>query len=155
MLSLYFHASFLGYLSYIINMGHTKSKDCGDKKGTDTFSAQVEVNDIDILRRLAENEDPIAVAAYIDRSLNRWKKEEVKFALAGRSATGKSTFINTIRNIKPEDDGFPMAGSGDTTIKPKLYIHSKNDQIAFYDLPGYSSPMFKKEDYISEMKMSV
>jgi hypothetical protein len=47
-----------------------------------------------------------------------------------------------------------MAGSGETTIKPKLYIHPKNDQIAFYDLPGYSSTMFKKEDYISEMKIS-
>ena len=56
-------------------MGHTKSKDCADKKGTDTFSAQVAVNDIDILRRLAENEDPIAVSAYINKSLNRWKKE--------------------------------------------------------------------------------
>ena len=47
-----------------------------------------------------------------------------------------------------------MAGPGDTTIKPKLYIHPKNNQKAFYDLPGYSSTMFKKEDYISEMKMS-
>jgi hypothetical protein len=27
------------------------------------------------LRRLAENEDPIAVSAYINKSLNRWKKE--------------------------------------------------------------------------------
>jgi hypothetical protein len=75
MLPIYFHFSFLGYLSYMINMGHTKSKDCADKKGTDTFSAQVAVNDIDISRRLAENEDPIAVSAYINKSLNRWKKE--------------------------------------------------------------------------------
>jgi hypothetical protein len=33
-------------------------------------------------------------------------------------------------------------------------IHPKNDQIAFYDLPGYSSTTVKKEDYISEMKIS-
>jgi ABC-type polar amino acid transport system ATPase subunit len=39
--------------------------------------------------------------------------------MTGRSATGKSTFINTIRNLKPGDDGFAMAGSGDTTITPK------------------------------------
>ena len=100
-------------------MGHTKSKDCADKKGTDTFSAQVAVNDIDILRRLAEHEEPIAVSAYIDKSLNRCKKEQVTFAITGRSATGKSTFINTIRNIKPGDDGFAMVGSGDTIINVK------------------------------------
>jgi len=39
-------------------------------------------------------------------------------------------------------------------ITPTLYIHPKNDQIAFYDLPGYSSTKFKKEDYISAMKIS-
>ena len=135
-------------------MGQTTSKEFADKKGTDNLSAQDAVNSIDILRRFAENEGPIAVSVYIDNSLNRWKKEQVTFAITGRSATEKSTFINTIRNLKPEDDGFAMAGSGDTTITPTLYIHPKTDQITFYDLPGYSSTTFKKEDYISEMKIS-
>ena len=135
-------------------MGQTKSKDCADNKGTDTLSAQDPVNDIDILRRLAQKEGPIAVSQCIDKSLNRWKKEQVKFAITGRSATGKSTFINTIRNLKPGDDDFAMAGSGNTTITPTLYMHPKNDKITFYDLPGYSSIIFKKEDYINEMKIS-
>ena len=94
------------------------------------------------------------MSAYIDERLNRWKKEQVQFAITVRSATGTSTFINTIRNIKPGDDGLAKTGSGDTTIKPKLYIHPKNDKITFYDLLGYSSTIFKKEDYISEMKIS-
>jgi len=52
------------------------------------------------------------------------------------------------------DCGFAKAGPGNTTKTPTLYIHPKNDQIAFYDLPGYSSTKFKKEDYISAMKIS-
>ena len=124
------------------------------KRAQIILTAQDAVNDIDILRRLAENEGPIAVSAYIDKSLYRCKKQNVKFAITGRSATGKSTFINTIRNLKPGDDGFAMVGFGDTTIKPKSYIHPKNNQIAFYDLPGYSSITFKKEDYISAKKIS-
>jgi signal recognition particle receptor subunit beta len=119
------------------------------------LSAQDAVNDIDILRQLAGNEGPIAVSACIDKSLNRWKKKSIKFALTGSSATGKYTFMNTIRNVKPGDDGCAKAGSGDTTTKPKLYLHPKNDQIALYNLPGYSSTIFKKGDYISAMKMSV
>jgi ABC-type cobalamin/Fe3+-siderophores transport system ATPase subunit len=75
-------------------MGQTKSKTV--------------VNDIAILRQLAETKGPIAVYACIDESLNRWEKEHAKFAITGRNATGKSTFINTIRNLKPEDDGFAM-----------------------------------------------
>jgi GTP-binding protein EngB required for normal cell division len=135
-------------------MGQTKSKDSADTEGTDNLSAEFAINDIDILRRLTENEGPIAMSAYIDARLNRWKKEQVKFAITGRSATGKSTFINTIRNIKPGDDGFAKSGSGETTITPTLYIHPTNDQITFYYLPGYSSTTFKKEDYISKMKIS-
>ena len=91
------------------------------KEGTYNLSVQDAENDI--LRQLAENEEPIEVSAYIDKSLNRWKKKKVKFAITGLSATGKSTFINTIRNLKPGDAGFAMAGTGDTTIKPTLYMY--------------------------------
>ena len=135
-------------------MGEAQPKECADGKETDNLSVEDAERDINILRGLAENEGSKAMTEYINETLNRWKKEEVKFAITGRSATGKSTFINTIRNLKPGDDGFARAGSGDTTIKPTLYMHPTNDQIAFYDLPGYSSTTFKKEDYISEMKIS-
>jgi GTPase Era involved in 16S rRNA processing len=117
------------------------------------LSAIEAVYDIKILRRLAENEGSIAVSEYINESINRWKKEEVKFAIIGRSATGKSTFLDTIRNLKPGDDGFAKAGFGNTTITPTLHVFPKNDQIAFYDLPGYSFIKCKKTDYISEMKI--
>ena len=101
-------------------MGQTQSKMCADKKGTDNLSAKVEVNDINNLRRLAENEGPIAVSAYIDESLDRWKKEQIKFAISGRSATGKSAFINTIRNIQISE--FFKFFSSDTALpnEPKL-----------------------------------
>jgi hypothetical protein len=55
-------------------MGQTKSKDCADKKGTDNLLAEVAVNDIDILRRLAENGGPIAVSEYIDNSSKQMER---------------------------------------------------------------------------------
>ena len=135
-------------------MGEAQSKECADGKETDNLSVEDAESDINILRRLAENEGSNAMTQYINERLNRWKTEEVKFGITGRAATGKSTFINTMRNLKPGDDGFAMTGSGDTTITPTLYRHPKNDHIAFYDLPGYSTTAFKKEDYISDMKIS-
>ena len=144
----------IAYLPHIINMGQTESKELVYKKGADNLSAQAAVNDINILRRLAEREGPIAVSAYIDKNLYKWKNQKVTFAITGRSVTGKSTFVNTIRNLKPGDDGFAKSGSGGTTKRPTFYIHPKNDQILFCDLPGYSSIKFKKKDYISEMKIS-
>jgi GTP-binding protein EngB required for normal cell division len=132
-------------------MGQRQSKERADAESTDNLSAEKEIK---YLRQLAEKEGLIAMSKYIKMTLNSWQTEQVKIAITGRSATGKSTFINTIRNVKPGDVGFAITGSGDTTKAPTLYIHPTNDQITFCDLPGYSSTMFKKEDYISEMKIS-
>jgi GTP-binding protein EngB required for normal cell division len=132
-------------------MGQGQSKERAVAESTDNLSVEKEIK---YLRQLAEKEGFIAMSNYINMTLNRWKTEQVKIAITGRSATGKSTFINTIRNLKPGDDGFAKAGCGDTTKAPTLYIHPTNDQITFCDLPGYSSTMFKKKDYISEMKIS-
>jgi GTP-binding protein EngB required for normal cell division len=131
-----------------------QSKECADEQATYNMSEQDAVNDLKSVGQLAENGGPVAVSEYIDERINRWKKEQVKFAITGRSTTGKSTFINTIRNFKPGDDGLAKTGSGNTTITPTVYMHPTNDQIAFYDLPGYSTTKFKKKDYISEMKIS-
>ena len=133
---------------YIINMGQTQSK------GTDKLSVQDTENDMDNIRRLAENEGPIAVDAYIDNILNRWEKEQVNFGIAGRFSTGKSTFINTVRHVQKGDDEYAEIGSAVTTITPTLYLHPKNHRIVFYDLPGHSSKQFKKEDYISKANIS-
>ena len=131
-----------------------QSTECADEQGTYNLSDQDAVNDVNIVRRLIENGEPAAVSEFIDERLNRWTQERVKLAIAGRCATGKSTFINTIRNVKPGDAGFAKSGSGNTTLIPTIYLDSINDKIAYYDLPGYSSIKFSKENYISEMKIS-
>jgi hypothetical protein len=66
----------------IINMGQTKSKDCADKKGTDNLSAQAAVNDIDILRRLAQKEGPLAVSEYIDKSFDHFSDVYITLVLS-------------------------------------------------------------------------
>ena len=79
-------------------MGKTKSKECADKNGTDNLSAQVAVDDIDILRRLAKNEGPIAVSAYIDNSLNRWKKG-TNNVHRGTNNGIETIYISSLNNI--------------------------------------------------------
>ena len=62
----------------MINMGKAQSKECVDEQGTYSLSDQDAVNDVNILRRLVKNGGPVAVSEYIDESINRWKKEQVK-----------------------------------------------------------------------------
>jgi hypothetical protein len=55
-------------------MGKAHSKECADEQGTYYLSDQDAVNDVNILRRLAENGGPVAVSEYIDESITRWSK---------------------------------------------------------------------------------
>ena len=135
-------------------MGNTQSNECANKTDTENSALQDVEEDIQIFKQIAEKEGSSAMIKYIEEKINRWKKEQIKFAITGRAATGKSAFINRMRNLKPGDNGFAKTGSGDTTTTATLYKHPKNDLITFYDLPGYSTTIFKKEEYIRKMKMS-
>ena len=125
-----------------------------DGQGTPSLIEQDPLRETNIVRLIAELSGPCAVLKYITDNIKRWEKEPVTFAITGRVSTGKSTFINTIRNLKTGDDGFAMTGSGNTTIIPTLYKHPTNDRIAFCDLPCYSTTKFRKKDYISEINIS-
>lgn len=69
-----------------------------------------------------------AVERYIEEHLDQWKNTKVSIAVTGGTATGKSTFINRIRRVGPNDKGFAQSGSGDTTTEPRKYKHPKNDK---------------------------
>lgn len=98
------------------------------------------------LRDIAEKGGPVAVAKYLQDKIQKWKDEKVSFAVTGRSATGKSTFINKIRDVKPREPGCAKSGRGNTTTKPTPYQNPQNERIVFYDLPGVGTMEFKKRN---------
>ncbi|XP_052096571.1 T-cell-specific guanine nucleotide triphosphate-binding protein 2-like [Mytilus californianus] len=107
------------------------------------------------LRVIAEEQGPSAVSKYRQEHSSRWKKEEAAFAITGRSATGKSTFINKMHDVKPGDIGFAKSGSGNTTKKPTAYKNPQNQRIVFYDLPGVGTMEFQKATYAEEIKLKL
>lgn len=63
----------------------------------------------------------------------------------GHSASGKSTFINTFRGMKEDQDGFADVGFGDETEEITEYKHPLNKNIIFYDCPGLSLKITKRK----------
>ncbi|CAG2241554.1 unnamed protein product [Mytilus edulis] len=94
------------------------------------------------------------VQKYLQEHIYLWKEQTVSFAVTGRSATGKSTFINKLNDVKPGDPGFAKSGSGNTTTEPTAYQNPQNKKIVFNDLPGVGTLEFPKETYVSRMKLS-
>lgn len=112
-----------------------------------------ESDEMIIFRNKVEKEGPSSANKYLEDSMNRWKTEKVKFAVSGCSATGKSTFINTLRGVKRGDRDYAEVGFGDTTMKVTPYADPDNPKIVYYDLPGVGTLEVKKENYINEMKI--
>merc|ERR1712037_876612 len=88
-----------------------------------------------------------------NEKLDEWKKTEVKIAVVGQSGAGKSSFINTIREIEDSEDEL-YAGTDviECTRKPSEFAFPKNDLIKLWDLPGAGTGEFKADEYAKEMK---
>lgn len=119
----------------------------------ETLTTTYESNEFKVIKKKLEKEGPAATNAYIEENINRWKTEKVLLAVSGCSATGKSTFINTLRGVKRGDDGYAEVGFGDTTMEATPYVHPYNPRIVYYDLPGVGTIEVKKENYINTMKV--
>jgi len=79
-----------------------------------------------------------------------WKSQKVNLAIAGRSGTGKSSFINAI--VKKWTGTCPAeVGVTETTMECVGYEHPNNPKIILLDLPGVSTEKFPQESYLQQV----
>jgi small GTP-binding protein len=109
---------------------------------------------VDELEDNIDKEGPDAVLKHLNEDLNNWRSEPVKLAVTGKTGVGKSSFINTIRNMKPGNYGFAtMSCSGNTTEKATVYEYPGNPKITLHDLPGFGTIEFPTNEYEKTMKL--
>jgi len=87
--------------------------------------------------------------------------DDIQICITGHSRAGKSTFINTVRDIdskkKMEKDGRDLSLFAEVmhgvegTTKATPYKHDQIPIITFWDLPGYGTPKFPNETYLKVM----
>nr|XP_034974976.1 interferon-inducible GTPase 5-like [Zootoca vivipara]XP_034974977.1 interferon-inducible GTPase 5-like [Zootoca vivipara] len=88
-------------------------------------------------------------AAYeVKEEMEEMENTELDIAITGETGSGKSSLINALRGKKAEDDGAAPVGVTETTLNPKVYTHSKDPKVKFWDLPGIGSPDFSPESYL-------
>ena len=109
---------------------------------------------VDELEDNIDKEGPDALLKHMNEDLNNWRSETVKLAVTGKTGVGKSSFINTIRNMKPGNYGFAtMSCSGNTTEKATVYEYPGNPKITLHDLPGFGTIEFPTNEYEKTMKL--
>lgn len=90
-----------------------------------------------------------------EMTMMKWRNQIIKFAVTGRSCTGKSTFINLVRDVYPGDDTFAKVGFGDCTMISTEYKHPRNKHITFTDLPGFGTDTVTKKKFSDSFDLSV
>ena len=93
----------------------------------------------------------------INDDLNKWKSQIVNIAIIGRSGTGKSTLINSLRGLGARDENNPdycKVGNTQCTMEVKgPFEFPSNRNIGLYDLPGSGTKEFPLEQYPDKVDM--
>ena len=96
----------------------------------------------------SRGENQKSVLKHLREDLNNWRSEPVKLAVTGKTGVGKSSFINTIRNMKLGNNGFATTScSGNTTEKATVYEYPGNPKITLHDLPGFGTIKLPTNEY--------
>lgn len=75
-------------------------------------------------------------------------------AVTGESGTGKSSFINAIRELDKDDEGAAKTGVTETTTEPTPYKHPTMSNVMLWDLPGIGTPQFRARRYLKKMQLN-
>lgn len=126
----------------------------GQMSSCETKLTQEEIREAQDLKDRVENEGPEAIAKHVRENLDRWKKEELKIGISGRIKTGKSTFINAVLGLRPNQPGSAKSGSGNTTQNVTPYALPRNKQIVLFDFPGFGTEDHPKSKYMTKVNAS-
>ncbi|XP_075398831.1 interferon-inducible GTPase 1-like [Tenrec ecaudatus] len=96
--------------------------------------------------------DTESMGVIIDGVLKKVTNASLNIAVTGECGSGKSSFINALRGLKPGDEQSADIGVVETTMEPTTYQHPKFPTVIFWDLPGIGTTNFPPEEYLKKVK---
>ncbi|XP_063353847.1 interferon-inducible GTPase 5-like [Pelmatolapia mariae] len=73
---------------------------------------------------------------------------QLDIAITGESGSGKSTFVNALRELSDGDEGAAPTGVTETTSEVTPYPHPKYPTVILWDLPGIGTTKFPADKYL-------
>jgi len=88
----------------------------------------------------------------IKNVLEREINTQVNIAFIGETKSGKSTIINSLRELYPTDPGFAAVDVEVCTSEPCAYTNETFPNIVFWDIPGLNIPGYTIQNYLEKIK---
>ena len=114
----------------------------------------IPTEDFEHFRAFVEEGGGHSLSTFLSENADEWKECVLDIAVCGETYVGKSTFINKLRGVDENDEGYAPVGIGDTTLAPTPYKHPKNEKMVFWDLPGVGTLRFSRDrSYLRTIKV--
>ncbi|CAO2642700.1 T-cell-specific guanine nucleotide triphosphate-binding protein 2 [Lemmus lemmus] len=89
----------------------------------------------------------------ISDALSDIEKAPLNIAVMGEIGAGKSSLINALQGVGPDEEGAAAStGVIYTTTERTPYPYSKAPSVTLWDLPGIGSTAFQPHDYLKKIK---
>jgi len=81
-----------------------------------------------------------------------WKDVKVNIGFTGNSGVGKSSTINTLRDlVSPDEPGWAKTNVVEETKMITPYEYPRNPNIKLWDLPGVGTRAFPRDSYLQKV----
>ncbi|XP_077065547.1 interferon-inducible GTPase 5-like [Siphateles boraxobius] len=101
---------------------------------------------------MATQDCAVSKAANKKETSGQFLNVSLDIAVTGKTGSGKSSFVNLIRDLSDDADGAAPTGVTETTLKRTLYKHPTMPNVKIWDLPGIGTPNFKANKYLESVK---
>ncbi|XP_041497292.1 interferon-inducible GTPase 1-like [Microtus oregoni] len=138
----------------------SKNEDRGDLessfticfKTTNTESKNITQETIDSIELHLTKGNIQGANSVIRDALKNIDNAPINIAVTGEFGAGKSSLINALMGVGPEDEGAAQVGVVATTMMRTPYKHPKIQTLTLWDLPGIGTVNFPPKDYLEKMK---
>ncbi|XP_064425526.1 interferon-inducible GTPase 5-like [Latimeria chalumnae] len=93
------------------------------------------------------------VASYLQETLDPVLKAKLDIAITGESGSGKSTFINAMRGLTPEDKEAAEIDVRKPTVEPTKYAHPCFPNVIFWDLTRIKNLNCRQQEYLERVNI--
>ncbi|XP_066275202.1 interferon-gamma-inducible GTPase 10-like [Branchiostoma lanceolatum] len=97
----------------------------------------------DNVRDVSDDQPPEEMLKMLQKEIGQYDQEEtwmgqayVRIGIVGVSGAGKSTFINSFRELRANEKEAADVGTTETTTEPNEYPHPEHDHVILVDFPG-------------------
>ncbi len=88
----------------------------------------------------------------VQEELEKFQTTPVNIAFIGQVKVGKSTLINSLRELYPNDNGSAPVDVEACTATPTPYAFLNHQNITLWDAPGVNVPGYSVNNYLENIK---